>query len=193
MKKILILIAAVMVAATCVRAQTITLSTNAPASFFPTNSPAGPFINTLANWVTSYNTNLVWTNGFAIDTGIATTTGQKIADRLEIIDNIGSFEVGISGQFTGVGSAFNQVEGIFGYTLMSKYDFKMAVELGAGYNFDALSTKGNKGAIVIDPEIAIYKAITQNTYMTAKYGFPIQSVGKFNNLGVFYVGTGFTF
>ena len=159
-----------------------------------TTNNATSFISNLGIWTTSYNTNLYWTNEFAIDTGVATTTGQKVADRLEIIDNIGSFEIGASGDFTGVGSAFGSGEAIIGYDLVKKYDFKLAVELGVGYDNDAVNSRGIKdGALLIDPEVAIYKKITQITYATVKYGFPVESVGKFNSVGVIYVGAGFTF
>lgn len=160
----------------------------------PTNNPATPFINQLGAWVTSYNTNLVWTNEFAIDTGVATTTGQKVADKLEFIDNIGSFEAGASGQFTGTGSAFNEAEAVVGYDLVKKYDFRLAVELGGGYDWNATDGSGKKvGAFVIDPALAAYKKITQITFATIKYDFPVESVGKFDNVGTIYVGAGFTF
>jgi len=169
----------------------------APAQFFGSNAPVTPvqpFINTLANWVSSYNTSLSWSNGMAIDTGVATTAGSQIADRLELIDNIGSFEVGAAGDFTGVGSAFDSAEAIVGYALVQKYDFKLALELGAGYDFNRTDQHGKKvGAIAIDPEAAIYKLITVNTYATVKCGFPVETVGKFNAVPTIYVGAGFTF
>lgn len=187
MKKIMIIIAASLLTVSAI-AQTT------PAQFYNTNYPAAPFINTLGNWVTSYNTNLVWTNEFALDTGVATTTGSQIADRLELLDNIGNFEVGASAQFTGVGSAFNEAEAVAGYDLVNKYDFRLALELGGGYDWNKLDSRGKKvGAAVVDPEIAAYKKITAVTYATVKYGLPVESVGKFQNTGVIYVGAGFTF
>ena len=196
MKKVIAVIALAIVTLMSSNAQTIISSTNPPANLVPTNSALAvtPFINTLGNWVTSFNESLYWTNEIAIDTGVATTTGQKVSDRLELVYNTSSFEFGASANFTGVGSAFDQAEALVGYDLVNKYDFRFAIELGAGYDWNKTDSHGAKvGAIVIDPEVAAYKKITQNTYATIKYGFPIETVGKFNNIGVFYVGAGFTF
>ncbi|MDE2101201.1 MAG: hypothetical protein KGL39_28405 [Patescibacteria group bacterium] len=169
---------------------------NAPPQNFFTNAPAQvqPFINTLANWATSYNTNNTWQNGLRLDTGVATTTGQQIADQIQLIDDFGNFEIGISGKFTGVGSAFNSAEAIFGYGLLNKYDLKIFAQVGLGYDFNTVDSKGKKnGALLIDPGIEAVKKITANTYAVAGYFMPVETVGKFNTIGTLYIGAGFTF
>lgn len=193
--------------------QTIVSSSNAPAQFFPTNLPvaATSFLNDVANWTTSFNTNNLWSaQAFQVDSGVATITGGNIADRLNLARNFGAFEVGIMGQFQGIGSAFGEVEGMVGYDLVEEYDFKLVVEVSGGYDFDKTSTDtvftpatkkakaittitARTGAMVAEPTLAAYKMLTAKTYAAVKYGFPIESAGKFNNLGVFYVGAGFTF
>lgn len=171
--------------------------TNPPASFFPTNSPATSFIQDVASWATSFNTAPAynWTNQlWQITEGVATVTGGSVADRLEIDRNIGSFQVGIEGEFLGVGSAFDKVEANAGYSLFQQNDFKLNFEIAGGYDFDAKDQYGKKvGAMVTEPMLAAYKMMTTKTFSFIKYGFPIESVGKFNSVGMVEVGAGFTF
>src|ERR1017187_7084607 len=81
-------------------------------------TPAQNFFYQVADWVQTYNTSPDhnWTNAsIQMDSGIATVTGVGISDRLEIQKNFGSFGAGVAGEFTGVGSAFNSIEGTFNY------------------------------------------------------------------------------
>lgn len=166
----------------------------APVTASITNAPgsAAPFIQQLGVWATSYDVTKSWTNCISLDTGVATTTGSSIADRIQLKDNIGSFAVGVNGNFTGVGSAFNQAEIVGDWYWVTKYDFKFGVTLGAGYNF-GISTETQKNCFVVEPGLTMSKLITQNTYATMSYTFPVQTVGKFNNISTIYVGAGFTF
>lgn len=159
-----------------------------------TNAPAGaqPFIAQLGQWATSYDTTKSWTNCISLDTGIATTTGSSIADRIQIKKNTGNFAYGLRGDFTGVGSAFNQSEVVGDWYLANKYDFKFGVTVGAGYNFN-ISTATQKNCFVFEPGFTMSKLITANTYATMSYTLPVQTVGKFNNISTIYVGAGFTF
>jgi hypothetical protein len=177
---------AAMAFTSAVRAQSIQM----PA--FPTNLVAAPFLQTAAAWATSYNTNYIWTNGVSIDTGIATTTGQNIADRLNINYDFNHFDVGIHGTFVGVGSAFDSA-GIHGtWWLVKKYDLKLGPTLDLDYQI-AESSRSGKTAFSIAPGIKGTKVITGNTYATAEYSYPIRTSGKATGTGTIYIGTGFTF
>jgi hypothetical protein len=159
---------------------------------FPTNFVAAPFLQTAATWATSYNTNYVWTNGISIDTGIATTTGQSISDRLNFNYDLGQFDLGIQGTFTGVGSAFDSA-GVHGtWWLLKKYDLKLGPTLDLSYQIATSSATG-KAVLSIAPGVKATKVITGNTYATAEYSFPVVTAGKAVGNGTFYIGTGFTF
>lgn len=159
---------------------------------FPTNIVAEPFISTAAEWATSYNTNYVWTNGISIDTGIATTTGQNIADRLNINYDKGNFDFGVQATFTGVGSAFNSA-GVHGtWWLVKKYDLKLGPTLDLSYLI-AESAKTGTMDFSIAPGLKMVKVIRGNTFAVASYNYPINTTGKAVGSGTIYVGTGFTF
>lgn len=150
------------------------------------------FIKQLGVWITSYNTNNPWTDCLSYDTGIATTTGKSIADRMQIMDNIGNFAVGINGEFVGVGSAFNKASLVGKWYLLNKYDFKMGLTVSAGYDF-GVSSVTKKNCMVLNPGLTMSKKITANTFATMDYTYPIETVGKPNTISTIYVGAGFTF
>ena len=197
MKKIIASIALAAGLVVSVHAQ----STTPPANFFPTNapveSPQTTFIQDLGAWATSFDTTPAknWTNQlWQLDTGVATVTGSGISDRVALTRNFGSFQAGIMGQFLGLGSAFDQVQGQFGYSLFQEADFKLVASLGAGYDFAARNGAGTKvGAIVIEPGLYAYKMMTTKTYAGAGYAFPVRTVGKFDANGVITTFAGFTF
>ena len=173
------------------------MAQTAPAQFFGTNAPQTTFIQDVATWTTSYNLapDHAWTNQmWQLDTGVATVTGSGISDRIALTRNFGSFQGGIMGQFLGLGSAFNQVQGQFGYCLVQQADFKLVASLGAGYDFAARNGAGSKvGAMVVEPGIYAFKMMTSKTYAGVGYTFPVRSVGKFDPNGVITACTGFTF
>lgn len=159
---------------------------------FPTNFVGTVFFNQVATWGTSYNTNLLWQDGFTIDTGVATETGQSIHDRIVGSYDIKSFAFGAHAEFTGVGSAFDSA-GIHGrYYFLKKYDFKLGAELNADYEI-ARSTATGKTVFGFEPGLTAAKAITVNTYATASYTFPVLTSGKNSGSGKFYLAAGCTF
>ena len=168
-----------------------------PATFAGTNAPQTTFVQDVATWTTSYNLapDHAWTNQlWQLDTGVATVTGSGISDRIALTRNFGSFQGGIMGQFLGLGSAFDQVQGQFGYCLVQQADFKLVASLGAGYDFAARNGAGSKvGAMVVEPGIYAYKMMTSKTYAGVGYTSPVRSVGKFDANGVITAYTGFTF
>jgi len=163
-----------------------------------TNAPLN-FLSQAMTWGSSFNTDLDhnWTNNSTLqyDTGIATTTGVGISDRLYAQYNISpKFGVGLMGQFVGVGSTFGVIAGTLQYALIQKFDFKIGLEADAGYNFNATDRTGQKvGGIEVDPGFFAAKKLTANTYATVKYLQPVQSTGKFDPMGVLYIGVGATF
>ena len=187
MKKIIVIItvaiglAAVGVQAQALQPQVPDLLTNVP------------FISKVATWATSYNTNLVWTNGVTLDTGIATTTGQNISDRLALnYDFAKYFGAGIHGTFIGVGSAFNTA-GLNGeFYFLKKYDLKLGAELDLDYDI-ADSANSGKTVFEIAPGLVASKAMTAQTYLTASWLFPVKTSGKNSGSGTIYIGSGFTF
>ena len=182
-------LALIAIASLAIGAQAQTTNTSAPLNFF----------QQAASWGTEFNTNADynWTNNSTIqfDTGIATTTGVGIADRLYVQYNITpKIGVGIMGQFVGVGSPFGAIEGTFQYALIQKFDFKLGLETDAGYDFNAKDEAGTKtGAWTVEPGLFAAKKMTANTYATIKYLIPVETKGKFNPNGVLFVGMGTTF
>jgi len=157
------------------------------------------FYQQAAQWGSSFNQDADhnWTNNstIQIETGIATTTGVGISDRLYLQYNLNpKFGIGIMGQFVGIGSSFGAMEGTFEYALMQKYDFKLGAGLGVGYDFNAAKTSGQRvGGIMVEPYLFAAKKMTVNTFASIKYLMPVTGVGKFNSSGVFYIGLGSTF
>jgi len=136
-----------------------------------------------------------WTNAtIQIDTGIATTTGVGLADRLEIQYNIGKFGAGAAGEFTGVGSTFNLLELTLAYSLVQKGDFKLDAEVGAGYDFNAKNANGQQdGSIVVEPGLGIYKVMTPKSYAVFKLLVPFEGTGKFDKSPKIFAGLGGSF
>lgn len=168
---------------TAVRAQ----QTNAPQNFFTQAMTWGSHIN----MDPAYN----WTNAtIQIDTGIATTTGVGIADRVNVQYNKGSFGFGGAFEFVGVGSTVNLVEGTVAYSFFQRGDFKWDVELGGGYDFNGEDQHGQRvGSAVIEPGTGIYKIMTPNSYAVLKMLIPWESHGKFQNNPKICAGVGGTF
>jgi hypothetical protein len=179
-----ILIAILFLFAVCTQAQTT--NTTPTANFFTQAISWGSTIN----YYTAYN----WTNStIQIDTGIATTTGVGLADRLDIQYNISSFGIGAAAEFTGVGSSINLLEGTFAYSLMQRGDFKMDAELGAGFDFNGKNAKGQQdGSIVVEPGLGVYKVMTPKSYAVFKLLVPFESNGKFEKSPKIYAGVGGT-
>ncbi len=152
-----------------------------------------PFYTQVYEWASSYNTNLYWTNEWTLSTGVATTTGQKVGDRLKAGKNFGDFHAGAEADFIGAGSPIQKMEVDAGWAWVNKYDFQFGPELGGGYDFHKADAKGKQGAIVVDPKLFARKKLGQNWYLEATYGQPFCSVGKFDAMGEIYTGAGTTF
>jgi hypothetical protein len=160
-------------------------------------SPTLNFFQTAMNWASAYNTDTNYAIANAAlmyDTGIKTVTGAGIADRLNVVKPFGAFGVGVSGEFVGVGSTFNLLEGVTSYALLEKYDFKWVVQIGGGYDWNAKNAIGKTvGAMVVEPGMSLYKMMTHNTYSTVGISWQVESKGKFQQQPGIYVGLGATF
>ena len=98
-------------------------------------------------------------------------------------------------QFNGVGSAFNELEGQFGYAIIERFDTKVDLDLRGGYSFQ------NRTG-VFEPLLTLKKKPTPNTYAEIGISLPIyfnptdsfgNHLSKFSPNPTFMVETGFTF
>ena len=170
-----------------IAALALTAATTSPAQTAPTNSIPN-FITQVQTWATTVNTNYDWTNAtLQVDSGYKQATGQGASSYLAVQYNFASaWNVGVEGQFYGIGSAFNSVELQAGYALFRNHDFKIEGNLLAGYD-------NTRSAFVAEPEIKAVKMMTVNTYTTAGFSMPFFSKGKFDAAGQFKIGVGFFF
>ena len=184
MKKQILILATVLFA---VAAQAQTTNTSPSVNFFQQAITWGGNIN----YDPAYN----WTNSTVqIDTGIATTTGVGLADRLDIQYNKGSFGFGAAAEFTGIGSSFNLLEATLAYNLIQRGDFKMDVESGVGYDFNGKDHTGTMvGCIVVEPGFGLYKVMTPKSYAVLKLLLPFETTGKFDKNPKIYAGVGGSF
>ena len=152
-----------------------------------------PFYQEVWTWGTTINTNLSWTNEVSLSTGVATTTGQSVSDRVKLDYNWSSYHAGLEGDFIGAGSPIDKVEADAGWAFVNNHDFQFGPELGGGYDFKKTDSAGRQGAIVVDPKLFARKKLTQSWFVEVTYGQPVWTVGKFQPLGQIYTGAGGTF
>jgi hypothetical protein len=174
-----ILAASALLIAPCSHAQSA--ATNAPAA----QPPA--FYTTVENYLTVINTNFTFTNAtIETATGYEQQTGANAASDLTVQYDIGRWNVGAAGEFSGVGSPFSEFKIQGGYALIEHYDIKVDADLRAGWDWNV------RGG-VIEPAIFFSKKMTANTFLRPGISFPIYTKGAFNRNPTFYVETGFTF
>jgi hypothetical protein len=141
-------------------------------------------------WLTSFNTNYTFTGvSLEASTGYKQITGDNAANFVDAQYDFGGnqrLDLGLDLQFSGVGSAFNSEELQFGYALISHYDTKLQVDLGAGYD-------SNTHGIVVEPEIVLKKKLTPNTFAEIGVSLPEYFKGGINATPEFKTGVGFTF
>ncbi len=159
----------------------------APAQTTATNTVPN-FLTQVQAWATTVNTNYDWSNAvLQVESGYKQATGVGAASYIGVQYNFAnSWNVGVSGQFYGVGSAFNAVEVQGGFALIKNHDFKVEGNLLAGYD-------NTRSAFVIEPELKVVKMLTINTYTAAGYSMPFFDKGKFDASGQFKVCVGFFF
>ena len=165
--------------------------TNAPVNPPPVSdavtNPIPNFINEVAVWGTSFNTNYNWTNvTLQIEDGYKQATGSGASDYLRVQYDMGRWNAGVEGEFLGVGSQFNAIEAEAGFALVQKYDFKIEANLLAGYDRTLKSFE-------VEPEVKAVKMLTVNTYATLGLSMPWMAKGKFDGTPQLRVGAGFTF
>lgn len=145
------------------------------------------FINQVAVWGTSFNTNYDWSAvKVQIEDGYKQATGSGASDYLRVQYDKGAFNLGVEGEFLGIGSQFTAVEAEAGFALISKYDFKLEANVLAGYD------RGIK-SFEVEPEIKATKMLTVNTYATVGVSMPWLAKRTFDGTPQFRVGAGFTF
>lgn len=164
-----------------------TLNLNAQSVDSPVTNSIPNFINQVAVWGTSFNTNYNWSNvRVQIEDGYKQANGSGAADYLRFQYDRKAFNLGVEGEFLGVGSQFTAVEAEAGCALISKYDFKLEANLLAGYDRSLKSFE-------VEPELKATKMLTVNTYVTAGLSIPWFAKGAFDATPQIRAGAGFTF
>lgn len=176
MKKSLIIGALLLGAVTSSQAQ----STNASVTI-PT------FFTSAEQYLTSFNTNYTFTGvSFEMATGYKQVTGVGAASVIDAQYDINRFHIAASGQFSGVGSSFNALEGGVGYDLVNYYDTVLEANLLLGYDWNQRSGE-------VEPKIDIKKKMTLNTFTEIGISMPEYFTQKANATPSYYIEAGFTF
>jgi hypothetical protein len=152
-----------------------------------TNNPA-TFFNSVESYLTSFNTNYTF-NGvtFEAATGYKQLTGIGAVSVLDVQYDIKRFHVLATGDFTGIGSAFNSLEGGIGYDLINHYDTTLEANIYGGYDF-------NVNSAMVEPKIDIKKKMTPNTFTEIGISIPEwMNQRKANATPCYFIEGGFTF
>jgi hypothetical protein len=162
-------------------------ASNIQAQTTSSNGPAGTIFTTIQSYLTTFNPAYSWSNvTLEFDTGYAQVTGVNAASKLNGQYDIGNFDVGLSLQFSGVGSAFNAYEAQVGYAVLNHYDTKIDVVLRAGYD-------DTKQSAVVEPGLTLKKKLTENTFAETAITMPFYFHQQFVKTPTFYIGVGFTY
>lgn len=140
------------------QAQNITNVSNGGTVTF-TNVPAGEgdFLTTAAQWLTTENPALSFTNAsIFVSTGARWNNNLQWANYLKAEKDFGSFLIDGMMNNQGIAGVIRSVEGGGGYIFYNKYDLRMNVSLNGGYDFQQHS-------IIIDPELWIQKLFARNS------------------------------
>lgn len=154
-----------------------------------------PFYNTAYNWATSvsYDPTVAWTNTIGgsveVSTGVRQLTGIGAKDYVIGQYDIGRWNLGAEVDFFGVGSSINSGEIRGGYAIAERGDFKCEFNMGAGYGENAQ----NAYAFMVEPELAIHKKMTVNTFLEMRISEPVYFKGAFGSTPTIKAGVGFTF
>lgn len=160
-----------------------------------TNTAIVPFYDQAASWATSisYDPAVAWTNqvgaNIEISTGARQVTGIGAKDYVIGQYDIGRFNLGGEVDFFGIGSTINGGELRTGYALAQIGDFKLEANLGAGYG----QNNAGKYGWLFEPELAIHKKMTRNTFAELRISEPVYLHGAFSSTPTFKAGVGFTF
>ena len=150
-----------------------------------TNIPT--FFQSAENYLTAFNTNYTWTNvDYEVSDGLKQVTGSGSTDVINAQYDWGRFVVGASVGFDGVGSTIGTAQLITGYNIYQHYDTEITLEVESGYSWYQKTE-------VIEPELAIEKKLTANTFARLGVSLPVYFKGAFNRTPTFEAGIGFTF
>jgi hypothetical protein len=150
-----------------------------------TNIPT--FFQSAENYLTTFNTNYTWTNvDYEVSDGLKQVTGSGSTDVINAQRDIDSFVIGASVGFDGVGSTIGTAQLITGYNIYQHYDTEITLEVESGYSWYQKTE-------VIEPELAIEKKLTANTFARLGVSLPVYFKRAFNRTPTFEAGIGFTF
>lgn len=153
-----------------------------------TNVDENSFLTTAKDWITQVDTNFPFTGTtLEFSTGYKQQVGINAANYVNVQYDLGKFNVGGDIQFSGFGSAVNQIEFQFGYALIEHYSVKLDADLRFGY-----STVSDSG--VIEPALVLKKKLSTNTYAEMGVSMPeFLNQKSFNTSPSFILGAGFTY
>jgi hypothetical protein len=152
-------------------------STIAPANFF----------GTVQSYLTSVDTNFDWTsNRLEIAAGADYLNGLEWANYVSGQYDFGRWDLESKIRNIGIAGAIESVEGGGGYTLIQDYSLKLQGSVLVGYDFD-------RSAALIEPQAAIKKKSTRNTYLEIGIGMPLWLQKSFNDRPNIFIGAGFTY
>lgn len=152
-----------------------------------TNALPQNFFQSVEGYLTSFNTNYTFVGStFEMATGYKQVTGVGAASVLDAQYDIDRFHILAAGQFSGVGSAFNAIEGGLGYDVVQYYDTVLEANVLLGYDWNEKSGE-------VEPKIDVKKKLTTNTYTEIGISLPEYFDQKPNNTPSYYIEAGFTF
>lgn len=159
------------------------VTNTAPAA--PTTVPT--FFQSAQSYFTSFNPAYTWTNvTVEASTGYKQVTGAGATDVAQGQYDFNRFNLGAVIGFDGVGSAVGSLQAQFGYDLIQYEDTKLTIDAQAGYSW-------YQSAAVIEPELAVEKKLTANTFTRIGVSLPYYAGKPFGKTPSFEVSLGFTF
>ncbi|MDE2105331.1 MAG: hypothetical protein KGL39_49350 [Patescibacteria group bacterium] len=157
-----------------------------------TSNPIPNFFSQAMDWGTTFDTNKSWSAvSFQLEDGVNQVSGLGAADYIRGQYDTGRFNLTLEGDFFGVGSAFNAIEGGGGFAAITKYDFKLEANALVGVTKETGSA--NNWKFKFEPEIKITKLMTANTYATASLSIPYVDGITFDGTPAIRAGLGCTF
>ena len=163
----------------------LALSCVAVAAKAQTNIPS--FFDTAQSYLTTFNPAFTWTNvTIEASTGLKQVTGSGATDVAQVQYDFGRWNAGAVIGFEGVGSTVGTVQAQGGYAVLEHFDTKVDLDVQGGYSW-------YHKAYMVEPELAISKKLTANTFARIGVSIPLYSKGSQNRTPSFEVGAGFTF
>jgi hypothetical protein len=171
MKKLTVILGAVLISTAITNAQT--LSTN--------------FLQSAEDYFTSFNTNYTWSSiTLDAETQVKQSPIGGLSDQVKVAYHLSNFEFIAAAQFNGANTPLNQMEGGVGYDILNHYDTEVTISVLGGYSQE-------QDSALIEPGIELKKKLTTNTYASIGASMPYYFRRSFSSTPTFTTGVGFTF